>query len=123
MRVFILVCLALSLWGQKKADVETVEVKVRRIEDGKITADGRVRVTGSKPVRGLTVVFDFLSSDDAPLASLKTEVDDEVVNPGEESGFHTVTPNPPGAIKYKLRVFDSAERQLRMANTGPFVIE
>lgn len=123
MRLFLLAVLALSLWGQKKADVDFLEVKAHRIEEGRITVDGRIRVTGEKPVRGLTVVFDFLSPDNAPLTSLKTQVDDDVVGPGEESSFHAVTMNPPGAVKYKLRVFNSNQRQLRAANIGPYVIE
>ena len=125
MRLLALVFLvfALSAWGQKKPEVEVVEVKAHRIEEGKLTVDGRVRVTGEKPVQHLTVVFDFLSADNDPLTTLKAEVDDDPVNPGEESSFHSVTMNPPGAVKIKVRILSGGEKQLRAANTGPFIIE
>ena len=123
MRLLVLLFLALSLWGQKKPEVEMLDIKGRRIEEGKVAVDGRVRVSAEKAIHKLTVVFDFFSADDAPLTSLKAEVDDDVVEPGEESSFHAVTMNPPGAVKFKLRAFNSADKQLRAANIGPYIIE
>jgi hypothetical protein len=123
MRLLVLACLALSLWGQRKPEVELVGLKAHRIEEGKLVVEGRVRVTGGRPIHGITVVFDFLSSDNDPLTTLKTQVDDEVVTPGQESAFHAETPNPPGAIKCKVRVLNGAQKELRAGNTGPYIIE
>jgi hypothetical protein len=123
MKFLILFLVALTVLAARTPEVQIVDVKVRRVEEGRVAVDGHVRVTGEKAVHGLTVVFDFLSADDAPLTTLKTEVDDDPVNAGEESSFHAVTMNPPGAVKYKLRVFNSDDKQLRAGNTGPFIIE
>ena len=37
--------------------------------------------------------------------------------------FRSEIVNPPGAIKFKIRAFDSADKELRIANPGPFIIE
>ena len=123
MRLLVLLVLSLSLWAQRKPTVELVGVRAHRVGDGKIAVDGRARANADKAIHGLTVVFDFLSADGALLTSLKTQVDDDVVAPGQESAFHGETPTPPGAVKYKLHVFNSADKELRASNTGPFVIE
>ena len=50
-------------------------------------------------------------------------MDDDVLARGEETTFHAVTMNPPGSIRYRLRAFDGADRELRIGNSGPFTIE
>lgn len=107
---------------RKSSDVEFVDTRVRRLE--RMTAvDGRLRNAGDKPLRGLVIVFDFLSTDGTPLTTAKTEVEEEVVAPGEDAAFHAETPTPPGAVRYRVRVFDEHDRQLKVANPGPFAIE
>jgi len=118
----ILLCLGAPAIAQKRADVHVLEVRARRVEEGKIAVDGRVKV-GDKPLRGLVIVFDFLSADGDPLTSQKVDVDDDVLARGEETTFHAVTMNPPGSIRYRLRAFDGADRELRIGNSGPFTIE
>jgi hypothetical protein len=119
----LLLCLCPLAPAQKRGDVQIVEVKARRVEEGRISVDGRVRITADKPVKGLVLVFDFISTDGDPLTSQKVEVDDDVLKRGEESAFHAATNNPPGAIRFRLRAFDGADRELRVGNPGPFIIE
>lgn len=109
--------------AQKGHDVEVLEAKARRVEEGRISIDGRVRVTGRKSVNGLTLTFDFLSSDGELLSSEKAGVEDDEVNRGEESAFHAEAQNPPGSVRFKIRAFDGSGRQLRVGNDGPFVID
>lgn len=108
--------------GKKPPDVQVIEAKARRTED-KIALDGKIRVTGEKPLKGLVLAFDFLSSSGEVLTTQKEEVSDEVLNRGDEPAFHAETMNPPGAIKFRIRFFDTGERELREANAGPFTIE
>jgi hypothetical protein len=108
--------------AQRRPDVQVIEAKARRIEDGKVAVDGRVKV-GDKPLKGLVIVFDFLSSEGETLTSQKITAEEDEVDRGEESSFHAVTMNPPGSVRFRLRAFDSADRQLRVGNAGPFVIE
>lgn len=108
--------------AQKRPDVQVLEVKARRVDEGKVAVDGHVKV-GEKPVKGLVIVFDFLSSEGDTLTSQKIAVDEEELDRGEESTFHAATMNPPGAVRFRLRAFDTADRQLRLGNSGPFTIE
>jgi hypothetical protein len=107
--------------AQKKHDVEILEAKARRVEEGRLSMDGRVRV--AKPVKGLTLTFDFLTSDGELLSSQKAAVEDAEIDRGEESSFHAETSNPPGSVRFKIRAFDGSGRQLKVGNDGPFVID
>jgi hypothetical protein len=120
--VALLLCLCTLAAAQRRPDVQVVEAKARRVEEGKITVDGRVKV-GGKPVKGLVIVFDFLSTEGETLTSQKVQVDDDVLDRGEESTFRGATMNPPGAVRFRMRAFDSADRELRLGNSGPFTIE
>lgn len=126
MRLFSLVlatlCLCALATAQKKSDVEVLDTKVRRVDEGRLALDGRVKI-GQKPLKGLILVFDFFSSENDPLTTEKIEVDNEGLEAGEETSFHGTTMNPPGAVRYRLRAFDIADRQLRIGNAGPFTIE
>jgi len=118
----LILCVCALAVAQRRPDVQVIEAKAHRIEDGKIALDGRVKV-GDKPLKGLVIIFDFLSSEGETLTSQKIAADEDELDRGEESSFHAVTMNPPGAIRIRLRAFDSADRQLRIGNAGPFVIE
>ena len=128
MRLFLLAAVVLSLCasapGQRKkpADVEVVETRAHRVDD-KITLDGRVRFTSPRPARGLLIVFDFLSAEHAVVTTQKTQVADDVVRAGQEASYQTVLVDPVRAVFYQVRASDSGERELRVANPGPYPIE
>jgi hypothetical protein len=103
--------------------VQVLEARARRVEEGKVAVDGRVKVTSEKPLKGLVIVFDFLSTEGETLTSQKVQVEEDVLARGEESSFHAATLNPPGSVRFRLRAFDTADRELRVANAGPFTIE
>ena len=107
---------------QKPPDVQVVETKARRGE-GRILMDGRVRVTAEKPIRGLVVIFDFLSPENVVLVSENAVLEDRPIASGEERAFHSETTEPPRAVRYQVRAFDRGEKELRVANRGPFPIE
>lgn len=129
MRFLLLAAVILSLCapatGQRKkkaADIEVMETRARRVE-GKITLDGRVRFTGERPARGLVIVFDFLSPEHEVVTSQKTQVADDVVRAGREASYQTVLVDPVRAVSYQVRAFDAGERDLSVANPGPYPIE
>jgi hypothetical protein len=109
--------------AQKGHDLEILEAKARRVEEGRLSLDGRIRVTGRKSISGLALTFDFLTSDGELLSSQNAAVEDDVINRGDESGFHAEAQNPPGSVRFKIRAFDGSGRQLRVGNDGPFVID
>jgi len=128
-RFFLLAAVILSLCapatGQRKKkapDVEVMETRARR-DEGKITLDGRVRFTGERPARGLVIVFDFLSPERKVVTSQKTQLADDVVRAGLEASYQTVLVDPVRAVSYQVRAFDAGERDLHVANPGPYPIE
>jgi hypothetical protein len=108
--------------GKKAADVEILETKAIR-EIGKITMDGKVRVTAEKPLHGLVIVFDFRSPEKEVVTSQKAEIDDENMDTGKEGVFHSEMADSARAVRYTVRAFDSHEKELRVANPGPYPIE
>jgi hypothetical protein len=124
--VILAAILVLTLSGadkKKKApDITVLECKSRR-GDGKITFDGRVRNTSEKTINGLTLFFDFLSSDKVILTTLNGPVEEEVLESGKESTFHLESDEPPRAVRYQLNAVDRGGRDLRVANAGPFAID
>lgn len=118
--LLLLLACAMAL-AQKGHDVQIVEAKARRVEEGRLSMDGRVRA--GKTIKGLTLTFDFLTSDGVLLSSQKTSVEDDELKRGDESSFHAETENPPGSVRFKIRAFDGDGRQLRVGNDGPFVID
>jgi hypothetical protein len=107
---------------KKNADVQIVETKVVR-DAGKISVDGKVKVTGEKPLHGLVLFFDFRSPEKEVVTSQKALIDDGTLEPGRDGVFHNEMVDPPRAVKYTIRAFDIHEKELRVSNPGPFVIE
>lgn len=108
--------------GKKPPDIQVLEAKARRIED-KVSVDGKLKIAAGKPFRGLVLAFDFLDLRNVVLTTENDEVSTEALNPGDSPSFHAETFNPPGSIKFRLRAFDGSEKELRIANQGPFFIE
>jgi hypothetical protein len=123
-RLFLLAAVILSLcaFAKKPGDVEVLETKARRVDD-KITLDGRVRFTSEKPTRGLVIIFDFLSPEREVVTSQQTQVADGVVRAGQEASYQTELVDPVRAISYRVRAVGAGERDLRVANPGPYPIE
>ena len=107
---------------KKAPDVRVVETKARR-EEGKITVDGKIKVTGEKPLHGLVVVFDFRSPEKEVVTTQKTTVDEDTLETGHEGSYHVEMADAARAVTYTVRAFDIHEKELRVENTGPFSIE
>lgn len=118
----VLTVFAIAALAAKKTDLDVLDVKCRRGEQ-KVMVDGKLHVNAGKGLRGLVLEFAFLSDSGDVLTTEKTEVTDETLQKDDEQPFHAETLNPPGAIQYKIRAFDGADRELRLGNPGPFVIE
>ena len=125
MRVSTAVLLFLALFAavaQKKADVQILETKAVR-EGAKISVDGKVRVTGEKPLRGLVIVFDFRSPEKEVVTSQKAVIDEDTLETGREGVFHSEMADSARAVRYTVRAFDNHDRELRVANPGPYPVE
>jgi hypothetical protein len=107
---------------KKPPDVEVVETKAVR-DATKITVDGRVKATAEKPLRGLVIVFDFRSPEKEVVTSQKTVIQEDAMASGNDGVFHAEMVDAARAVKYTIRAFDMHEKELRVANPGPYIIE
>jgi hypothetical protein len=90
--------------AQRGHDVEVLEAKARRVEEGRLSIDGRVRA--GKPLKGLTLTFDFLTSDGELLSSQKTAVEDDVGQSRRRVVISRRNRQSPGSVRFKIRAFD-----------------
>lgn len=107
---------------KKAADVRVLETIARR-EATTITVDGKVRVTGEKPLRGLVIVFDFRSPEREVITAQKTTVEEVTLEKGSEGTYHVEMADSARAVTYTMRAFDNHEKELSIENEGPFPIE
>jgi len=107
---------------KKPPDVQVLETRARR-EDTRITLDGKVRVTGDKPLKGLVSGLDFRSPEKEVVTTQKTVVEEETLEIGREGAYHVEMADTARAVRYEIRAFDFHEKELRVSNTGPFPIE
>jgi hypothetical protein len=108
--------------AKRATDVQVMESKARR-EEGKITVDGKVKVTSDKPLHGLVVVFDFRSPEKEVVTTQNTTVDEDTLEAGHEGSYHVEMADAARAVTYTMRAFDIREKELRVENIGPFSIE
>jgi hypothetical protein len=85
--------------------------------------DGRVRNSGEKPIKELTLLFNFLAPGDEAIATEKGAIDEELLEPGAVAPFHMEANAPPRAVKFQIDAQDGSGRELRLAHAGPFTIE
>jgi hypothetical protein len=129
MKVLTILSLFLALFaaeaqqkGKKAADVQILETKA--VRDGtKIKVDGRVRVTGEKSLHGLVIIFDFRSPEKEVVTSQKAVIDEDTMETGREGVFRSEMADSARAVRYTLRAFDMHEKELRVANPGPYPVE
>ena len=129
MKVLTILSLFLALFaaaaqqkGKKPADVQILETKAVR-DGAKIKVDGKVRGTGEKSLHGLVIVFDFRSPEKEVVTSQKAVIDEETMETGREGVFRSEMADSARAVRYTLRAFDMHEKELRVANPGPYPVE
>jgi hypothetical protein len=128
MKVLTILSLFLALFaaaaqkGKKPADVQILETKAVR-DGAKIKVDGKVRVTGEKALHGLVIVFDFRSPEKEVVTSQKAVIDEDTMETGREGVFRSEMADSARAVRYTLRAFDTHEKELRVANPGPYPVE
>ena len=110
------------LAAPKPPDVEILEASAHRGERN-ISVEGRIRNTGEKPIRQLVLSFTFLAPGKQPLTTQKGEIDEELLNKGQEASFHMELQAPPRSVEFTIDASDSAGHLFRVGKAGPFPIE
>jgi len=106
----------------KPPDIEVLSASAHRGER-KVSLEGRVRNTGEKPIKKLTLLFNFMAPGKQVITTQKGEVDEELLGRGEEASFHMELNDPPRSVEFSIDAADGANRDLRVGNPGPFPIE
>jgi hypothetical protein len=122
----VFVALSLAAIGapqksRKPPDVQIVDTHA--VRGGRIAVDGKTKVTAEKALKGLVIVFDFRSPEKEVVTSQKTVVHEDTAAPGVEGSYHAEMQDDVRAVNYTIRAFDLHEKELRVANPGPYVIE
>lgn len=108
---------------EKPPDIVVVETTARR-DNGRVALDGKVRNAGERPIERLVLYFDFTAPGGGVVTRPKTQLETEVLQPGEEAEYHTEMVDPVRAVEFRVSLAqDSKKRDLRIANPGPFPVE
>ena len=106
----------------KPPDIEMLEVSAKRSE-GLIAIDSKVRNVGEKPIRGLTVVFEFFGPGHVPLTTQKATVEEETLDKGEEATIRAQLSDPVRAVSIEISAVDEPGHDLKIVKPGPYPIE
>jgi hypothetical protein len=106
----------------KPAVVEMQGLKVT-VEGSKINIDGAVHNSGERTIEKLVLSFHFLDTDNQPVTTLRLELDDETIDPGEDAEIHAAANEPPRAVSMEVTAADRGEKDLKVVNPGPYRIE
>jgi hypothetical protein len=118
----VLFCLCVSAADKKPPAVQIVEFTAQR-DGGTILIDGRLRITGEKPISQLLLTFDFLAEGHSSIATKQFGVDEPRLVPGDESDFHFTASAPPRAVEIKIRAYRDSSIEVGLGNAGPHPIE
>jgi hypothetical protein len=122
-----LLCALATLAADKKqkpkpAVVELQNLKVV-IEGRQLNIDGIVHNRGERTIEKLVLSFHFFDTDHQAVSTLKLDVDDETIDPGEDAEIRAAAHEPPRAISVEVTAADRGERDLKIINPGPYQIE
>ena len=106
----------------KPAIVELQNLKVA-LHGSEIDIDGSLRNSGERTIEKLVLSFHFFDTEHQPVSTLKMEVDEETIDPGEDTEIHAAANEPPRAVSMEVTAADRGERDLKVINAGPYRIE
>jgi hypothetical protein len=106
----------------KSAVVELQALKVT-LDGSQINIDGTLHNSGQRTIEKLVLWFHFFDTGHQPVSTLKMEIDDETIDPGEDAEIHAAAHEPPRAISVEVTAADRGEKELKVINPGPYQIE
>jgi hypothetical protein len=103
-------------------EIEILELNVHRTEE-LVTLDGRVKNIGEMPAERLVVEFDFRDPDNRVVTTKKGPIDEEILDPDQESAIQLQTKDAPRFVTVSVRAHAARVGDVKVKNAGPFVIE
>jgi hypothetical protein len=101
--------------------LDVVEMKAVRAE-GRITLDGEIRNSGTRPLTKVVLSFDFLDADRKTISRRRGPTEGAVLEPGDSSAFHFYVPDHARAVEVRVAA-EHRDSELEVANSGPFPLE
>ena len=122
---FALLCAAVAADKKQKSKPAVVELQAFKVVLGgsQIDIDGTVHNSGERTIEKLVLSFHFFDTQHQPVSTLKLEVDDETIDPGEDAGRHAAEHQPPRAVSLEVTASGRGEKELKVINPGPYQIE
>jgi hypothetical protein len=121
-RSFLAALAALPQRKPRKSDIEVVRIVSTR-QEGRITYEGAVKITGQRAVQGLTLQFEFFESRGVLLSQQKIQIEEATLAPGEEKEFLVQGADVPRAVRYRILACDAGGRDLTVAGEGPYPLD
>jgi len=119
---------AVAAWPQKSQrkqrppDLEVIKISTER-QEGRISYDGVVKVTGERPLVGLVLHFEFFESRGVLLSQQKIQIEDATLAPGDERSFQVQGRDVPRAVSFKISASETNGRDLNVARVGPYPLD
>ena len=116
-----------SSFGQQKRKpqnanrIEVRELKAERAE-GRITLDGVVRNTGTRPLTKVVLLFDLQDADRKTISRRRGSVEEPVLEPGDDWSFHFYVADHARAVEVSVAA-EQRGLEMDVAKPGPYPID
>ncbi|MGE5647726.1 MAG: hypothetical protein ACM336_18270 [Acidobacteriota bacterium] len=109
----------------KPGTVEVAEISIHRESEQErlISIEGRIRNTGERPIKGLTLVFAIVAPGGEEVARQRGEIETDPFEPGAESEFHWQMKDHARAVQVRVGASDQEGFEVAVEKPGPYVIE
>ncbi len=109
--------------AERPPDLEISEFSVRRTTAGVLEVDGRVHNCGQRRIERLKLAFQFISPDGKIVTTQKGEIEESVLEPGEDASFTWQTRSHPRAVYVQISAVNRLGDELVIVKPGPYPIE
>lgn len=106
---------------QADTQIEVRELKAARAER-RITIDGVILNSGTRPLVKLLLLFDLVDADGKTISRRRGTIEEAVLGPGEESRFHFYVADHVRALEVNVAA-EHRSAGIDVAKPGPYLIE
>jgi len=115
-----------SSFGQQRRKPENItRIEVRELKagraEGRITLDGVIRNTGTRPLTKVVLLFDLLDADRKTISRRRGAVEEPVLAPGDDWSFHFYVADHARAVEVSVAA-EQRGMEMDVAKPGPFPI-
>lgn len=102
--------------------LEILELSAARAEN-RLTVDGRVRNVWDRPLSKIVLIVELLDSDRKLIGQRRGALEEDLLEPGQETAFHFYVPLQPRSIQVRLAAEAARVTYVQVINPGPYPIE